>query len=65
MRQDPVEPRREPPVGLAQESFLARQSEALELRGGMTLTGELVNRRETLAAFVLRPLRKAGDKIVR
>jgi len=52
-------------VRLDDKAFLARQSEALELRGGMTLTGELVNRRETLAAFVLRPLRKAGDRIVR
>jgi multidrug efflux pump subunit AcrA (membrane-fusion protein) len=52
-------------VRLDDKAFLARQSESLELRGGMTLIGELVNRRETIAAFVLRPLRKAGDKIVR
>jgi multidrug efflux pump subunit AcrA (membrane-fusion protein) len=52
-------------VRLDDKAFLSRQSEKLNLRGGMTLTGELVNRRETLAAFVLRPLRKAGDKIVR
>jgi len=52
-------------IRLDDKEFLARQTEKLELRGGMTLSGELVNRRETLAAFLLRPLRKAGDKIVR
>jgi HlyD family type I secretion membrane fusion protein len=52
-------------IRLDHEAFLARQDEPLELRGGMALSADLVNRRETLAAFLLRPLRKAGDKIIR
>jgi hemolysin D len=43
-------------IRLDDKSFLTRQSEHLELRVGMPLTGEITTRSESLAALLLRPL---------
>lgn len=48
--------------------FLARVAEKqrgrdARLRPGMTLTAELVNRRESLGALLFRPLRSAGGEL--
>jgi multidrug efflux pump subunit AcrA (membrane-fusion protein) len=45
------------------ESFARRHREKLEFRPGMTLTAELVERRESLAAALFRPLRKASREV--
>jgi hemolysin D len=50
-------------IRLDEKPFLARQNERLEFRSGMTLTGELVDRRESLISLMLRPLRKASGEV--
>jgi HlyD family type I secretion membrane fusion protein len=45
------------------QSFAARHERKLEFRPGLTLTAELVDRQETLAAMLFRPLRKAGQEL--
>lgn len=51
-------------VRIDAEEFARRQaqrsSQAIEFRPGMTLTAELVERRESLGAMLFRPLRKAS-----
>ena len=50
-------------IHLDVKPFTTRRGEHLKLRSGMTLACELVERRESLAAVILRPLRKAGREV--
>lgn len=50
-------------IRIDSEEFARRNARRLSLRPGMTLTAELVERRESLGAVLFKPLRKASREL--